>query len=171
MLIKEKIGNLHSFDVGSRGIDLLPIEWYETNKRILHKRTLSGREVIMKFMNEAQSLADKDIVWSDDAAVIIISIQPCEAIIINPTTMFQVASLCYEIGNKHLPLFYDNDQLLVPYNAPLFKLLTAAGYEPDRENRKLLKQLKTTVTPHTSAGDKQTLFSKILNLTTSSPGE
>jgi urease accessory protein len=171
MLIKQKIGNLQSFDVANRSIDLLPLEWYETNKRILHKRTQSGREVIMKFMNEAQSLTDEDVLWSDETTLIVVSLQPCEAIIVTPASMFQMASVCYEIGNKHLPLFYDNDELLVPYDAPLFKLLTAAGYAPKKETRKLLNQLKTTVTPHSSGDNKQTLFSKILKLTTSSAGE
>ncbi len=49
MLIKEKLGNLTSFDVGARSIDRVAIEWYEASKRILHKRSQSGREVIIKF--------------------------------------------------------------------------------------------------------------------------
>jgi urease accessory protein len=169
MVIKEKIGNLHSFAVGGRKIERVTIEWYETGKRILHKRTQSGREIAMKFMKETQSLTEDDVLWCDKTSVIVINIQACAAIIIKPASMFQMASVCYEIGNKHLPLFFNNDELLVPYEAPLFKLLTAAGYEPKKENRKLLNQLKTTVTPHINVEGKQSLFSKILQLTTTSP--
>ena len=59
-----------------------------------------------------------------------------------------MASVCYEIGNKHLPLFYEDDELLLPYEAPLFQLLLAAGYDVKQGKRKLLDPLRTSVTPH-----------------------
>ncbi len=168
MIIKEKIGNLDSFDAVNRSIDEVTIEWYEANKRIMHKKTKSGREIVIKFMREAQSLSEGDVLWQDEGSVIVVEIQSCDAIIIQPFSMSQMAAVCYEIGNKHLPLFYDKDELMVPYEAPLFRLLAAAGYEPKRENRKLVNQLKTTVSPHSITESKQSLFSKILQLTTSS---
>ncbi len=78
-----------------------------------------------------------------------------------------MASVCYEIGNKHLPLFYESDELLVPYEDPLFRLLAAGGFNPVREKRKLLQPLKTTVAAHGHNGG-SSLFSKILQLTTPS---
>lgn len=168
MLVNQKTGNIHSFDVANRTIDFVLIEWYEANKRILHKTTQSGKEVVLKFLNETQNLAEGDILFSDETTIIVVNIQPCEAIIISPSTMSEMAAVCYEIGNKHLPLFYDNNNLLIPFDAPIFKLLTAAGYKPKVENRKLLNQLKTTVSPHGRSENKQTLFSKILQLTSSS---
>jgi urease accessory protein len=168
MIIKEKLGNLQSFDIGHRSVERLSVEWYEVNKRILHKRTQSGREVVIKFMNEAQWLTEDDVLWFDETSAIVVDIVPCEAICIKASSMHQIAAVCYEIGNKHLPLFYYKNELLVPFEAPLFNMLTAGGYEPKRETRKLLNQLKTTVTPHSNQERKQSLFSKILQLTTSS---
>ena len=168
MLIKQKSGNIHSLTI-NKAIDWLEVQWYEANKRILHKRTKSGREIVMKFLSEAPELTEGDILWQDERAMIVVEIQPCDAIIIRPSSMYLMASVCYEIGNKHLPLFYSNDDIMVPFDAPLFKLLVAAGYEPERENRKLMNPLKTTVSPHGSVESKRGLFSKILQLTTSSP--
>jgi urease accessory protein len=77
--------------------------------------------------------------------------------------MFEMASVCYEIGNKHLPLFYEDECLLVPLDIPLMRLLSAQGYDVKEEKRKLLQPLKTTVSPH---GDSNSsLFSKIMKLT------
>jgi urease accessory protein len=166
MVIKEKIGNLTSFNVGDRSIDRVSIEWYEANKRILHKRTQEGRELVLKFMNEAQTLSQDDVLWCDENAAIIVDILPTATICLRPSNMLEVAALCYEIGNKHLPLFYHQNELLVPFEAPLFKILSAAGYAPKRESRKLMNQLKTTVTAHATEGSKQSLFSRILQLTT-----
>jgi urease accessory protein len=87
-------------------------------------------------------------------------------IAIKPNNMFEMASICYEIGNKHLPLFYENDELLVPFELPLFRLLEAQGYDVKQDKRKLLQPLKTTVSPHAHPGG-ETLFSKIMKLTAS----
>jgi urease accessory protein len=170
MLIKEKIGNLQSFEINNRSVDFVEIEWYEANKRILHKRSKSGKQFVLKFLNEAQALTEGDVLWQDETNVVVVEIKACEAIVIRPASMYQMASVCYEIGNKHLPLFYNNDEVLVPFEAPLFRLLSVAGYEPIKETRKLVNQLKTTVLPHGHVENKQSLFSKILQLTTSSDG-
>ncbi|MEI9933714.1 MAG: urease accessory protein UreE [Ferruginibacter sp.] len=81
------------------------MEWYETNKRILHKKTAAGRDVTMKFLKENQQLTQGDIVFEDEYTIIAIEIIACDVIVIRPKTMFDMASICYEIGNKHLPLF------------------------------------------------------------------
>jgi urease accessory protein len=163
MLVKEKIGNLELFAVNNRNIDYVLLDWYETSKRILHKKTISGRDVSMKFLNENPQLTVGDIIYEDDFTLIAVDINECDVIIIRPRSMYEMAAVCYEIGNKHLPLFYQNDEVLVAYEAPLYKLLTAGGYATEQAKRKLLKPLKTTVTPH---GSGSTLFSKIMKLTT-----
>ncbi|MBC7826992.1 MAG: urease accessory protein UreE [Chitinophagaceae bacterium] len=168
MIIKEIIGNIKDIDLTSRMIDHLELEWYETTKRILHKRTEAGKEISLKLLNQSQGLEEGDVIYEDEQSLIVVSIKPCESMVIKPVTMYDMAYICYEIGNKHLPLFYENDELLVPYEAPLFKLLQASGLHAQIENRKLLHQLKTTVSAHNHTEGKS-LFSKILQL--SSPNE
>jgi urease accessory protein len=168
MIVKEKIGNIRDIDLSNRVIDYLELEWYETTKRILSKLTNSGREISLKFLNENQNLTEGDILYDDRQISIVVRVSPCESIVIKPATMYEMAYICYEIGNKHLPLFYENEYLLVPYEAQLFKLLQASGINPAVENRKLLHQLNTTVSAH-SHTDSKTLFSRILQLT--SPDE
>lgn len=167
MLIQQKTGNINSNVTNDKTIDWLALEWYETGKRILHKKTNAGKEVVLKFLKENPELREGDILSQDENSVIVVTIKPCEAIVIRARDNFEVASVCYEIGNKHLPLFYDENELLVPYEAPLFKLLKASGYEVNKENRKLISPLKTTVAAHGNSS----LFNKILQLTSSSPDE
>jgi urease accessory protein len=80
--------------------------------------------------------------------------------------MFEVANICYEIGNKHLPLFYQNEELLVVWDKPLFSLLEKANYIVSAEKRKLLNPLKTSVAAHTHIVSNESFFSKIIKLTT-----
>ncbi|HZH67231.1 MAG TPA: urease accessory protein UreE [Flavisolibacter sp.] len=165
MLIKEKTGNLKDMEIGSRELDALSIEWHESNKRILHKTTVAKREVTLKFLKENSILLQDDVIYEDENYLIVVDIQPCEVIVIQPATMYDMAKLCYEIGNKHLPLFYEEEAVLIPFDAPLFKWLTATGFEPVKQHRKLIHQLKTTVSSHAHAGNSSSLFSKILKLT------
>ena len=165
MLIQQKIGNINSSPV-KKNIDWLELEWHETNKRILHKKTRSGKEVTMKFLRENQNLTQGDILFEDAETIIIVDIQPCEAIVIKPKNNFEMAAVCYEIGNKHLPLFYMEDELLIAYEAPLFNLLISLCYDVKKENRKLINPLKTSVVSHAHIGS-ESLFSKIMKLSNS----
>jgi urease accessory protein len=74
-----------------------------------------------------------------------------------------MASVCYEIGNKHLPLFYEKDELLVPFEMPLFRLLSTQGYAIKQDYKRLLHPLKTTIASH--AHSNQSLFSRIMQFT------
>ena len=139
MLIQQKAGTLATIPPNGRLIDWLYLEWFETNKRILRKRTASGRELALRFLNENPALAQDDVLYEDGQCLIAIDIAPCDAIVIKPRSMYEMACVCYEIGNKHLPLFYEEASLLVPYEDPLFRLLSAGGFAPVREKRKLLQ--------------------------------
>jgi urease accessory protein len=164
MIVKEKIGHISDFQIGNKTIDYLQLDWFETGKRILHKKTTSGQEVVMKFLRENPQLGQGDILFADENKLIVIDIRPCESLIITPRSKFELASLCYEIGNKHLPLFYQDEKLLVAYDAPLFRLLVSSGYDVIKENARLENPLKTSVSPHSNSGQ-DSLFSKIMKLT------
>lgn len=163
MLIQTKIGKLCAANTTGKTIDRLQLEWYETRKRILRKQTAGGKDVSIKFLDENPDLTEGDILFEDENNIVAVSVLPCECIVIKPVNMFEMASVCYEIGNKHLPLFYEEEYLLVPFDAPLMRLLSAQGYAIKKEDRKLVQPLKTTVAPHSDGSN--SLFSKIMKLT------
>ena len=161
MLIQKKTGHIDTLDLGNRSLDWLQLEWFEAGKRILRRKTQSGRELALKFLAEHNGLTQGDIIYEGEHSVIAIEILPCECIVVKPRDMFEMASACYEIGNKHLPLYFEANCLLVPMELPLYKLLTAQGFTVTIEIRKLLQPLKTTVAPHGN----ETLFTRIMKLT------
>jgi urease accessory protein len=171
MIIKEKIGNLSSFNDEGRAIDRLTLEWFETSKRIIHKKTGSGREIVLKFLDKTPNLQQDDVLYADDQVLIVVEILSCEAIVVIPRSTYEIAYVCYEIGNKHLPLFYENDLLVIPFDEPVFKILHASGFAISKQKRKLLNQLRTTVSPHSHAWEGKSLFSKILKVTNSPANE
>lgn len=148
MLITQKKGNLASFNIGEKAIDFVLLKWYESRKRILLKTTTNGTDITIKFLNENPELTDGDILFEYGQTIIAVAIEPCDCIVILPKNNFEIAAASYEIGNKHLPLFFENEYLLVPFERPLFNLLQMQGYTVKQEERQLLNPLKTTVAPH-----------------------
>jgi len=162
MIIKEKLGNLETFNDEGRAIDRLELEWFEINKRILSKQTVSGKGVILKFLDKAPSFKQDDVLFADEHTLIVVEILPAETIVIKPKSNYEIAYICYEIGNKHLPLFFEDELLMIPFDEPVYKMLKASGFEVEKQDKKLQHQLKTSVAPHTHSGE--SLFSKILRL-------
>ncbi|MFC0778808.1 urease accessory protein UreE [Flavobacterium sp. HJSW_4] len=165
MIIQQTIGNTKTQSIEGLEIDLLEIEWFETTKRIQRKRTNSGVEVAIKFIQEGQRLNQDDILYQDDKKVIVVNIKPCEAIVMTPLSLLEMGTICYEIGNKHLPLFIQNDQIMMPFEMPMFRWLEASGYKPEKQEIKLLHLLKSNVAPHGHGSS--SLFTKILNMASS----
>jgi urease accessory protein len=162
MLIQEKIGRVGSFAIGGRMIDALRLEWYETGKRVMRKQTSGGRDVALRFLNESPALMEGDVLYADEDVVIVVEIIPCAVVVIRMGSLAAVASICYEIGNRHLPLFIEGDVLLAPLEEPLYRWLVGSGFDVGREERKLLYPLRSTVAGHEHGGS---LFSRILQIT------
>jgi urease accessory protein len=166
MLIQQKSGNINDIDINNRAIDWLQLQWYEAGKRILRRQTQAGNDIALKFLDKNPTLTQGDVLYEDDTIIIAVEILPCDVLVIKPANLVEMASVCYEIGNKHLALFIDKEELLVPFEMPLFRLLSAQGYAIKQDKRKLLHPLKTTVAPH--AHSNNSLFSKIMQLTNAS---
>lgn len=147
MLVEQKIGNINSHSAG-KNIDWLELEWHEAGKRILHKKTRSGKDISMRFLKENPHFTQGDVIYVDAETLIAIHIRPCEAIVIEPKNTLEIVTACYEIGNRHLPLFFQDNALLVAYEAPLFNLLVYSGYAVRKENRALTTPVKTSVAAH-----------------------
>ncbi len=164
MIIEQVIGNLKELSPGNRKIDLLLLEWHETDKRILRKRTEGGMDISIKFLKEGQSLQQDDVLYIDNEKMVVADILPSDSIIVKPRSIEEMGRICYEIGNKHLPLFIQNEEILLPYEEPIFNWLNASGYNTGRANVKLLNMLKTNVHPHNQQHSGESLFAKIMGM-------
>jgi len=154
---------MNAVTINNRCIDWLQLEWYETSKRILRKPTQAGNDISLKFLDKNPALTQGDILYEDDTIIVAVEILPCEVLVIQPANLFEMASVCYEIGNKHLPLYFENEEVLVPFDMPLFQLLSTQGYSIKQDKRKLLHPLKTSVSPH--AHSNSSFFSKVMQFT------
>jgi urease accessory protein len=114
----------------------------------------------MRFLKEGLVLMEGDVLYADGSTVIVVEVIPCEVMVIRMKAVQAVAAVCYEIGNRHLPLFYEGDELLAPFDELLYRWLEAGGFEVVPDRRKLLFPLRSTVAGHVHGGSG--LLSKIL---------
>ena len=162
MIIHHSLGKFDShIGPNHKSLHYFNIEWYEASKRILHKKLGNNQEVSVRFLQPDQRLEQDDILWEDECSIILVNIRECECMAVKPLSMFDTARLCYEIGNKHLPLFIDSGEVIVPFDAPLYRWLQGNDFFPAVAQRKLSGQLRTSVQPHGGSS----LFSKIMKLT------
>lgn len=175
MIIKEIVGNKSNISLDGLEIDFLELEWFETSKRIQNKVTNSGTKIAIKFLKEGQRLSQDDVLFKDNKKAIVIDIRECEVIMVEPTSLLEMGTLCYEVGNKHVPIFIQDNQVLIPFEEPLFRWLSASGYRPVKEMRQLKNRLKSTDSSHEHTHVHQhsdePLFTKITNFASKYPHE
>lgn len=132
--------------------DKVVLNWYEADRRVMRKTTQNGQDIAFRLLGEGQRLCHGDVVYADYKTVIEIEIEPCAVIVISPQTLPDMARACYEIGNKHSPLFLDGDELLMPYDKPMFEWLSVAGFAPTQDTRRLSQMLRANSAQGVGAG-------------------
>lgn len=137
-------GNIYrsSESFGGLETDYLELEWYEADKGILRRFTTGGREI--GFRNQtAQSLENGDVIFRDTSLCVAIRILPCLCLVIHPANMLEMANVCFEIGNRHLPVsIHSSSEVVIAYEDPLYRLLVKQGYQTVIEDR-VLQQTQT----------------------------
>ncbi|WP_026882585.1 urease accessory protein UreE [Clostridium akagii] len=141
MLIDKILGNIKDTNNATKDIDEIFVDWFDVDKKILKKTSKNGKDIGIK-LTKPSKLNDGDIIYSDSKEIVIITIPQCEAISIRPKTMEEMGKICYEIGNKHIPLFLNGDEIIVNYDEPLFKLLEKKGFKPNKTMQKLTNALE-----------------------------
>lgn len=129
MLCEKIEGRLDEIEVSGKTIEYVDIEWHEAFKKIHRKKTDAGREIGIRLGDSilTRGLYEGDVLYKDDDLIIAVHTPACEIIkiTIDPNHAFMVAKTCYEIGNRHAPLFYGEDaySFITPYNEPMLQML------------------------------------------------
>lgn len=123
-------------------IDYISLNWFESERNVLRKVSQAGYEIPFRILKEGSRLAHNDVVFLDENLVVVINIIPSEVIVLSPQTLPEMARACYEIGNKHSPLFLDGDEILLPYDKPMYAWLDAANFNPKQATRILTNPLR-----------------------------
>mgnify|MGYP002681838788 CR=1 FL=1 len=133
MLCEKILGKLKDFDLTGKTVEYVDIEWHEAFKRIHRKTTDSGREVGIRLDDSVltRGLFQGDVIYADDEKLVVVNTPPCEK---------YVAKVCYEIGNRHAPLFWGDQEntFITIYNEPMMVMLEKLhGVKAEKKTVKL----------------------------------
>ena len=155
MICEKILGMLDELDVAGKTVEYVEIEWHEALKKIHKKTTDTGREVGIRMDDSVltEGLYEGKVIYMDDGLVIAVHTPPCEVIrvTVKPDHRFMAAKVCYEIGNRHAPLFYGEDEytFITPYNEPMLQMLSGLhGVEAEKEMRKLAFDRRVSASVH-----------------------
>lgn len=141
-------------------IDVLQLEWYDTTKRILRMLTDGGREIAIHHLEQEQ-LYHGDILYHQDKNIIVVQIVPGPCIVFRPVTFKDMAIVCFEIGNKHIPVFINKDkEVIIAFEEPLYQFLKRGGFKPRKEDRIIERTSTLMIHKWSSSGQVISLASK-----------
>lgn len=147
MLIENISGQLNEQDLSDLERDYVPLDWYDAEKKVLHKVSRKGMDLGIR-NQEGRPLRDGDVLWHDAHKALIVEILACDCIALKPKTMAEMGRACYEIGNRHAPLFIEDGELLTPFDAPLLNSLGKYGFSVCVKTAKLKTPLGAYVHGH-----------------------
>ncbi|TYZ26841.1 urease accessory protein UreE [Selenomonas caprae] len=132
MIVTNIRGNLQEAALQpGQTVDCLPLDYLQAQKRILRGKTNGGVDVAIRLTEEAQKrgLHHGDILYRDETYVIAIEILPEASLRVKPRDAMELARFCYEVGNRHAPLYSweDADTFAVLYDESMELLLHELG--------------------------------------------
>lgn len=140
MVIDKVLYNINNTEIKEVEIYFVDVEWFEVNKKILHKISSDGVEIGIRNIGK-EPLKDGDVLLQEGNRVYIVRIPHCDCIVIRPQNMYEMGKTCYELGNRHAPLFIEGDELMTPYDEPLMQALIKCGLSPYKKSCKLITPL------------------------------
>ena len=129
MLCEKILGRADQTDLSGRQLDYVNIEWFEAFKKIHKKVTDKGEEGGIRLDDTVLSrgLYEGDILYLDKERALVVHTPKCMVIRVkvDENHPHMAAKVCYEIGNRHAPLFYGEEEntFITPYNEPMYLML------------------------------------------------
>lgn len=134
-------GNIRNKEFDYLSIDYVDIPWYDSGKRIQKLVTNKGINIRIRLDSDSvtRGLLQGDILGITDGEAIVLNIIEEKCISVKANDLKTVAKVCYEIGNRHSPLFYSEDysELILPYDKPMFEMLKKLEVEVCVKNMKM----------------------------------
>ena len=161
MLCEKILGRADQTDLSGRQLDYVNIEWFEAFKKIHKKVTDKGEEVGIRLDDTVLSrgLYEGDILYLDKERALVVHTPKCMVIRVkvDENHPHMAAKVCYEIGNRHAPLFWGDtyDTFTAVYDEPMLAMLSRLhGVKTARAVKKLDfdRRISASVSHHHSHG-------------------
>ena len=125
---KKKSNKRHKEKVYLESADLV--------KRIQRVTTDHGKEIGIR-LKDPRDLVAGDVLYMDDKNMIIIDVLSDDLLVISPRSLKEMGTIAHQLGNRHLPAQFEDDEMLVQYDYLVEELLQELQIPFKREDRKV----------------------------------
>lgn len=125
---KEEVKKYHIEKVYLESADLV--------KRIQRVKTDHGKEMGIR-LKDQHDLVAGDILFMDDKNIIMVDVLSDDLIVISPRSLIEMGTIAHQLGNRHLPAQFEENEMLVQYDYLVEELLKQLDIPFKREERKV----------------------------------
>lgn len=136
MLVTEIIARKGEYSAAHDKVEYLPLSWEELRKRRLRAVSNLGRAVDI-MLPEGDLLRDGDLLTVEGDRHLVVKLIPEKVLVMKAGNTAQFGLICYELGNRHLPAWIGQDEVLVLDDPVLPSFLTKQGITFTTEERVL----------------------------------
>lgn len=139
MIIEKVVTNLEKMDTNEikrRHIEKVYLESAHLMKRIQRVKTDHGNELGIR-LKEHRDLLAGDVLYMDDKNMIVIDVLSDDLLVISPRSIKEMGTIAHQLGNRHLPAQFEEDDMLVQYDYLVEELLQELRIPFKREERKV----------------------------------
>ncbi|MCQ5455290.1 urease accessory protein UreE [Bacillus paralicheniformis] len=139
MIIEQIVTNLENMEkeeIEKRHIEKVYLESAYLVKRIQRVKTDHSNEIGIR-LKEARDLVAGDVLYMDDKNMVVIDVLSDDLLVIKPRTLNEMGTIAHQLGNRHLPAQFEEDEMLVQYDYLVEELLQDLQIPYKREDRKV----------------------------------
>ena len=114
--------------------DVVKLDWEARQRCRQRLKTHAGREIGLA-LPTGTVISPGDILYRDAEVEIVVEGLPERVFVLHPETTEDYGLVCYQIGNLHRPVGFDNGAILVPYEPVLENQFCRLGFRYIIEKR------------------------------------
>ncbi|WP_274649058.1 urease accessory protein UreE [Paenibacillus humicola] len=126
MIIERIVGNIATTPLSAAHREKVYMRSDDLVKRIQRVTSDHGRVIGIR-LQEPKDLQDGDILFADERNAIVISVIPDRLIVIRPETIRQMGFIAHQLGNRHTPAQFEENEMLVMHDRLIEELLQQHG--------------------------------------------
>jgi len=134
--IVTNIENMEKAEVEKRHIEKVYLESADLVKRIQRVTTDHNNEIGIR-LKDPRDLVAGDVLYMDDKNMIVIDVLSDDLLVIQPRSLKEMGTIAHQLGNRHLPAQFEDDEMLVQYDYLVEELLQSLQISYKREDRKV----------------------------------
>lgn len=136
MILEKILGNIKDTNIEGCHVEKIYIDNEDLLKRIIRVTSDHGHEYGISLSGE-EKLKDGDILLNDGHNVVVVKVNSEDVLVIKPGSITAMGKIAHEIGNKHLPAQFKEDNMIIQYDAVVEEGLKRDKIPYSRENLEL----------------------------------